>query len=380
MTADARLAAAGFGLIAVCYGFARFAFGLFLPQIDAELSLPPMLAGLISGGSFLGYCLAIVMSAWLTERVGARTAALAAALIAAIGMTGIALAPSALLLAVAVLLAGVSTGLVSPPLAAAVSAVVEAPRRDATNTIINAGTSAGVALAGVIALMLGLPWRWVYGLFALTAVLMAVAIARSVPPASPSHTTARGGLPKLNRSLKRLVAASLLTGAASTAVWSFGSQLAMLRLGWDEASAGWLWIAIGIAGVAGASAGLLMRRLGIRLVHVAFLAALAVGTLLVGKAGTSAALALAGGALFGLAYITLTGVYLVWGVTALPDRPATGLTISFLFLAIGQTLGAPLFAAVMNHVSPDAAVIGFAALALSAGLVRTAAHETPAGL
>ena len=34
-----RLGIVGFGLIAVCYGFARFAFGLFLPQVDADLSL-----------------------------------------------------------------------------------------------------------------------------------------------------------------------------------------------------------------------------------------------------------------------------------------------------------------------------------------------------
>ncbi|MFJ1301690.1 MFS transporter [Pseudomonadota bacterium AL_CKDN230030165-1A_HGKHYDSX7] len=370
MNADTRLAAAGFGLIAVCYGFARFAFGLFLPQIDAELSLPPLLAGLISGGSFLGYCLAIVASAWLTERLGARTAALAAAAIAAAGMAGIALSPTAVWLALAVLLAGVSTGLVSPPLAAAVSTGVAPKRRDTVNTIINAGTSAGVALAGGIALMLSLPWRGVYALFVASALLMALAIARSLPRATGAQGKPPGGLPRLNPSLKRLIVASLLTGAASTAVWSFGGKLITLRLGWNETEAGWLWIAIGIAGIAGASAGWLMARLGLRKVHVLFLAALAAGTLLVGKAGTTAALALAGGALFGLAYITLTGVYLVWGVTALPQRPATGLTISFLFLAIGQTLGAPLFAAVMSHVSPDAAVIGFAALALIAGLVR----------
>ena len=36
MSPALRIGATGFGLIAVCYGFARFAFGLFLPQIDGE--------------------------------------------------------------------------------------------------------------------------------------------------------------------------------------------------------------------------------------------------------------------------------------------------------------------------------------------------------
>ncbi|WP_318363915.1 MFS transporter, partial [Enterobacter sp.] len=99
MSKNAWLIATGFSLIAVCYGFARFAFGLFLPRIDADLSLSPTLSGLISGGSFLGYCLTIVLAAFLTERIGPRAVALAAALVAALGMTGIALASSPLWLA-----------------------------------------------------------------------------------------------------------------------------------------------------------------------------------------------------------------------------------------------------------------------------------------
>ncbi|MED5460422.1 MAG: MFS transporter, partial [Pseudomonadota bacterium] len=99
MNPSLYLGATGFGLIAVCYGFARFAFGLFLPQIDADLSLSSTISGLISGGAFLGYCVAIVLSAYLTERIGARAVAVAAALVAAVGMVGIAVAPSPLLLA-----------------------------------------------------------------------------------------------------------------------------------------------------------------------------------------------------------------------------------------------------------------------------------------
>ena len=77
------IGAVGFGLIAVCYGFARFAFGLFLPQIEGDLTLGPSISGIIAGGSFAGYCIAIVISAILTERIGARAVATAAAIVAA---------------------------------------------------------------------------------------------------------------------------------------------------------------------------------------------------------------------------------------------------------------------------------------------------------
>lgn len=364
------LGATGFALIAVCYGFARFAFGLFLPQIDTELSLSSTLSGLISGGAFLGYCLAIALSAWLTERIGPRAVAIGAALVAAVGMAGIAAAPSAPWLAGAVMLAGSSTGLASPPLAAAVTAAVKPNRQNATNTLINAGTGAGVVLSGPVALMMGDQWRLAYSGFAVVAVGLAFAAALTLPRSSQATANNTHGLPSLNGELRRLIAAAFLTGAASTAIWSFGAQLVALRLDWSSAGAGLLWIAIGAAGIAGAGAGHLIARFGMDLVHRVFLAAIAAGMLMIGITGTSAALTLGGGLLFGVAYIMLTGVYLLWGVLALPDRPATGVMIAFLALAIGQTAGAAVFGLLMEHLTPDYAVVIFACLAITAGLAR----------
>ncbi|WP_413616302.1 MFS transporter [Halomonas cupida] len=369
MRTSLYLGATGFGLIAVCYGFARFAFGLFLPQIDAELSLSPTLSGFISGGSFLGYCIAIILSAYLTERIGARAVAIGAALVAAIGMVGIATASSPVVLASAVMLAGSSTGLASPPMAAAVASVVKPDRQSETNTIINAGTSAGVVLSGPVALMMGGQWRIAFTGFAVAAFLMALAAAFSVPATRVAPTKA-GGVPPLTSALKRLIVASFLMGASSTAIWSFGAQLVKAQLGWSNTGAGLLWIAIGAAGIIGASAGTLVQRFGIDLIHWLFLGALSAGILLVGCSATTPTLALFGGVLFGASYITLTGIYLVWGVSALPDRPATGLMVSFLVIAIGQTTGGPIFGLIMDYLTPDHAVIGFACLAFAAGFAR----------
>lgn len=370
MNPSLYLGATGFALIAVCYGFARFAFGLFLPAIDAEISLSPTMSGLVSGGAFLTYCVAVTLSAWLTERIGARHVAIAAALIAAAGMAGIAAAPSAPWLAGAVMLAGSSTGLASPPLAAAVAAAVRPDRQNATNTIINAGTGAGVALSGPVALLMGGQWRLAFAGFAAAAVGLAYAVALALPRNTPGTATGTRGMPPIDGALRRLASAAFLTGAASTAVWSFGGQLVALRLDWSGTGAGLLWIAIGSAGIAGAGAGHLIARFGIDAVHRVFLAGMAAGILLIGADGTSTALTLCGGALFGASYIVLTGIYLLWGVSALPCRPATGVMIAFLALAVGQAAGASGFGLLMDRLTANHAVIGFACLALTAGFAR----------
>ncbi|MBD0253747.1 MAG: YbfB/YjiJ family MFS transporter, partial [Rubrobacter sp.] len=58
----AWLVAPGLALIAVTYGLARFAYGLFLPEMREAFDLSPSLLGAIGSGSYLGYCVAVVVA------------------------------------------------------------------------------------------------------------------------------------------------------------------------------------------------------------------------------------------------------------------------------------------------------------------------------
>lgn len=297
MTRAFVVGASGFGLIAVCYGLARYAFGLFLPQISSELALTPSLAGVISGGGFLSYCVAVGAAAWLTERLGSRPVAAAAGVVAALGMAGIALAPSAIWLAIGVIVAGASTGLASPPLAAAVKAAVPPARQDAVNTVINAGTAAGIALSGPVAMLSGAQWRMAFMGFAGLALLMAMATLRTIQGETTRAAPGAALLPACTPDLIRLVVACLLTGVASAVVWTFGADLVTARLGWDSGQVGILWIAVGAAGIAGAAAGHLIARFGINAVHVTFQLAMLTGIGFVGCDIGTAPLVLAGAGL-----------------------------------------------------------------------------------
>lgn len=375
MTPTLRLSATGFALIAVCYGFARFAFGLFLPEIRADLAISPTIGGFIAGGSFFGYCIAIIASAYLTERFGPRLIAGGAGLVAAAGLAAIAMATSAPVLAAAVLFAGASTGLASPPLAAAVSRAVRRERQDATNTVINAGTSVGVALTGPTALLLGTQWRLAFVLFATASLAVAIAafvfIPRDIAPRdSKDRAIGKGSMPKLSADLARLMIAAFLMGAASTAIWSFGGELTTRSLHWTGEQTGLLWIVIGSAGIFGGLAGTLVARFGVNTPHFFSLLALACGIVCIGWSGTTVILAFFGAALFGAAYILLTGVYLVWGVSAMPERPATGLTIAFLMIAVGQTAGSPVFGFLLGQITVDFAIVSFACLGVLAAIAR----------
>ena len=83
------------------------------------------------------------------------------------------------------------------------------------------------------ALLAGAQWRLAFAVFAATACVMAVVVAFTVPGPARAEARATEGAGLRHRLPVRLIVAAWLMGASSAALWSFGSELVALRLGWD---------------------------------------------------------------------------------------------------------------------------------------------------
>ena len=114
MNRSVNLVAAAFALTALSYGLARFAYGLLLPQIRADLGLDVTEAGWIGGSAFASYCAGIVFAFSCDGRLSPRAITLLAGLAATVGLGIVVLASSGLYLGLGIALAGLSTGLTSP--------------------------------------------------------------------------------------------------------------------------------------------------------------------------------------------------------------------------------------------------------------------------
>lgn len=365
---------AGTLLIGVCYGLARFAYGLFLPQLRLDVGLSSAVAGFIGSGSYAGYCIAITMSAFAAERFGARYVAVGAALIASAGMALVAISTTPVMLAAAILFAGLSTGLASPPMVQAVAHVIPSSSQARANTIINAGTGIGVALSGPVAFLALGQWRTAYAVFAAIALGNAIWLAIKVPN-TRSPCNAHGQEVNRNHSnmlRKRalyLIFAAVGMGAASAAFWTFSSEVIVLLGHRSQGLANLAWIIIGVAGLIGGAAGDLIRRFGINMVHRGSLSAMAIALLLYIALPSNYLAIFTAAAIFGAAYIMLTGVYLVWGVEVYSDRPAIGLALPFLMIAVGQIIGSPLAGYLIGQSGFDICYTAFAAIALATAII-----------
>ncbi|AVV37710.1 MULTISPECIES: MFS transporter [Pantoea] len=366
MRSPAALALTGFSLIAVTYGMARFSWGLMLPSISADIPFSPQQAGLLSACSFVAYCLTILTAAALADRYGARLTALLAALSAASGLLLLACASSPLLLATGLFVAGLSSGLASPALAAAVSNRIAAVDQPRINTLINTGTSAGIILTVVILSVLPGGWRAACMLFALLSLACMLPVIRVLSVhAVGSATKARRWHQRLyRRAMRRLMGIALVSGLISAAWWSFGSALLRQHVGVDAETARLLWLVAGGAGIVGAATGPVAARIGLNAVYRLSLYGMALPLLVLAFSHGESTGLLVAVACCGAGYVTLSGVLLVWGAQATAEEPATGVGILFFMLAVGQVAGSLLFGQLYAALGAGTALTLFALSAL----------------
>ena len=374
MNRGINLIAAAFALTALSYGLARFAYGLLLPQIRADLSFSATTAGWIGSGAFTAYCLGIVFTFVGGRRFSPRAIAMLAGLAATFGMVLVASASSALLLGLGIALAGLSSGLTSPPLASAVAQHFTDQDRPKANGAINAGTAAGIIFSGLAALLAAGTWRELYAVFALIGAGVTAWLWCAIPPSSGYQDHNRFSLAILKQpGLFTLCVSAFLMGLASTTIWTFGADILRENAGYTDSRIAWAWVALGAAGLCGSLTGNFVHRFGIRRVHGVSVGvmACAIASLAWAFAAPAYGFAIMGG--FGAAYIVSTGVYLIQGIRLLPERPDLGLGIPFLVLALGQTVGAPLFGTVLDAAGAHSALLMFA---IAAGLALVIFPQT----
>lgn len=355
----------GAGLIAMSYGLARFAFGLFVPAMRDDLGLSPAVMGNIGAMAFVSFVVASAVASLLVRGLGAAGAATLASTLGVAGLASISQAGNALVLGAGVFACGLCTGLMMPALTAGLRGAVPPLLHGRVGALMNAGTSFGVAVSVPTVLWLADAWRQTYVGFAIVATICVIASWLALPGRSASRAPAdavssiRGGG---RTPLVQLGLFAFAMGLVSSAYWIFAPDLVTTIGGLAPPLTGWLWFALGVAGLAGALASDAADRHGPALAQSVALVGMAVALGLLAVVPASLTLAIASAALFGIVYMSLTGIYLVTGMRLMPDRPASGSILPFLAIAVGQAVGSPITGQLVAALGYRPAFLAFALL------------------
>ncbi len=376
-----RYALLGAALIAMSYGLARFAFGLYVPAIRADLGLSPDIIGRVGALPYVSFCLASVFAAGVVDRLGARGAALTACLFAIVGMAIVSRSQNAWMLAAGVFSCGFSTGLMMPALAGGMYAAVRPSVHGRVGAVMNAGTSLGVLVAVPSAVILSGQWRESYLGFALVAVFCAM-LAWWFLPASAGMAKAharRSRKPSMRHALWRLALFGFGMGLVSSAYWVFAPDLVSTLGDLPDKASAWLWLTLGLGGLAAGAASDLADKAGIARTQGAALVGLGLTLLLLAQWPGALFPVVTSAALFGTFYMMLTGIYLVTGVRLLAEHPSLGPVIPFLAIAVGQSVGSPVAGTLVSTLGHVDAFRALAAAGIVLGLAaRWFPHTRPA--
>ncbi len=349
----------GISMIGVTYAFARYSFGLFLPDISSELDLSESQAGYVSSAAYIAYTLALITASIFIYRSGARHMVLLSGGTAIFGMLGMAVSPNFTVLILSAFFAGLGSGWISPAFSQVVAQSLNPSLQEKGNTWINTGTSAGIILTGPVALLFAEQWRWSYVLFAVIALLSvwwnaAVLNNKKLDSTVPIRT--EFGAKQLINS-RFLIIASFGIGFSSSIYWTFSRSYVTLIHHFAETESVMFWIIMGGSGILGGIAGAIISRLGLAKSYR--LGILALSASILGLTFSYQASIYLSAVLFGISFIFMTGLFIVWGTRQFPDSPSVGVSLAFFSLGIGQSIGSIIAGLLIEETSYSFAFILF---------------------
>ncbi|OOE43595.1 MFS transporter [Salinivibrio kushneri] len=370
---SSKFAVLGAALIAISYGLARFAFGLFVPPIRDDLALSPSQIGMISALPLISFVIATGFAPLIADRIGARITAIVSGLFGALGLAVISQSTNSVSLAVGVFACGICTGLMMPALTAAMQAIVNRALHGRVSSVMNAGTSIGVVIAVPVVLLLESAWRTAYLSFAVLATLGIVAAWRMLPSVSPVTPTDAAPAPPISRlqwaRLFRLSLFAFAMGFVSAAYWIFAPDLVITLGALPTDTTAWLWVAVGIAGLGGAIAADLADRNNPPITHSLMLMMLAASMALIAASPGNSGITLFSALVFGLAYMSLTGLYLMTGIRLLPGRLSLGPVLPFMAVSLGQAVGSPVLGLLIEKMGYAGAFSVFASASIVVAII-----------
>lgn len=372
--------AAGTALIGATYGLVRLAYGLFLPDVSAELSFDADVAGLIASGGSVAYCGGAVVGFLVAARHPQRLV-VAAALAAGLGAAGMALANQTGVFAAFAIASSAGAGLASPALVEVVRRNVSAASGVRAQAVVNAGTGPGLAAAGALALLLLPDWRLAWSIVAVltfTAAGLVLGFDRSRDRRAGRRHRSRSEGPGGSRVVPPvtwfvahgwIITAAFLMGAGSAAVWTYGRTL-LVEAGVGEPVSIAAWIALGLGGAVVIGTARLLETLQPRWAWAISVSASAAGCAVLSLAPDSAAVALGSCVLFGWGYTAGSGALIASTMRLDPARGPAGTSLLFVTLILGQAVGAAVLGRMITEW-------GFPPSFLAAAVVTAAAAMLP---
>ncbi len=269
-------------VVGCCLGLARFAFGMLLPGISADVGLDYAQGGLLGTNYFIGYLVMVLGVPRIVRVAGQRRMILFGLLVLTTGMAGMAFSSSFNWLLVLYTLTGMGAGGAYVPAMSLASSWFEASHRGRAAGTMLAGAGIGIVLSGLLVPTLQaqagfagwqVGWLLFAAIAAVTLILCTIALRDHpahvglTPYGVPAPPAAAGG-PKPRRSWLVLLHLGVIYACYGLTYMTYTTFIVTTLIderGMDAGQAGQFWSVVGFCSIfSGTLFGGLSDRIGRR--------------------------------------------------------------------------------------------------------------------
>jgi len=223
------------------YGYDTGIISGALLSIADEFKLGHTMQELVASAILVGAVIGGLSAGWISDRYGRRATIMMIAAIFAVGALGAALAPTAILLAVARVFLGVAVGGSSQAVPTYIAELAPPARRGNLVTVFNLAIGVGITLASVVGYTLhGVwSWRWMVGVASIPAAILLIAMIWL--PESPRWLVSKDRGDEARTALGRVRAGTADVDAELDEILQVTKQTGKQRTaGWSGLAAGWV--------------------------------------------------------------------------------------------------------------------------------------------
>ena len=356
-------------IIVACLGLARFAFGMLLPSMGADLHMSYDQMGLLGTANFAGYLGTVGLTPLLLRRLSPRMLIAGGLVLIALCMLGISLSQGFFSVLSLYTIVGIGSGLANIPLMVLVSYWFRRERRGRAAGFIVIGSGFAIILSGFL-----IPWlNHVYGAqgwriswMVLSALVLGIALIaalliRNHPQEKGLEPVGNGGPEGYDPSethgsyragqiLVRLGVLYFAFGATYVIYGTFIVTTLIEEYGFAEQTAGHFWSWVGFFSLfSGVVFGILSDHIGRKGGLMAVFGVQTLAYVLAGAKWGSIAIS-ASVVLYGVAAFAIPAIM----AAAIGDylgqaRAAAGFSFITFCFAVGQTLGPAVAGVVAEH-------------------------------